>query len=358
MAKTSILPLEIIETEILPRLPVRSLLRFKSVCKSWNSFISSNAFNKLRNFNYDFLTLVSVLQAKIIGCINGLVFIEHSDRYFVIWNLATKHRLDIAAPCDQFERCDYVSGFGFDSVINDYKCMYVDVVKTRPLHGYIYSCRAGCWKKISSSNFLNPDGVINKVLNPVIVNGSPFWLITRVYDDVNIRMTVMSIDVRQESFRLLPDLGSSSSTFTRKLNRKYTLLNFRDSLAVMFYSSKLFSGETIDIHIFNEKCGNWSKTSFGPFNFLSKVPTSRVKPRFLECFRNGDILFLSHKIKRVYWVDLENYTIKCLGRLGVLDRHAVAYSESLVFIDGMKTFYKKEDMFQFFLDFVTKDGTY
>ncbi|XP_074346272.1 uncharacterized protein LOC141685047 [Apium graveolens] len=259
--------------------------------------------------------------------------IEEEDEKHVLFECQFVKELLILFTCMlYFVDC----GLGLDLLNYLYICLYVAIFVSE-----IYN-------KVLGSNLLstitNAYGAINKVSYCVIVNGSPFWLITQVYDDVNIRMTVMSIDVRQEFLRLLPDLGSSNSTFTRKLNGKYTLLKLRDLLAVMFYSSKLFFGETTDIHIFNDKCDNWSKSSFGPFNFLIKVPTSRVKPRFLQCFRNGDILFVSHKIKRVYWVDLENYTIKCLGRLGVFDRHAVAYSESLVFIDGMKTFYKKEDI--------------
>ncbi|XP_074356807.1 putative F-box protein At3g51171 [Apium graveolens] len=276
MASTSILPVEIIEIEILPRLPVKSLLRFKSVCKSWNSLISSDFFMKsVCNSDHDSLTLINLRQddhddgeVTAIGCINGLVFTEqYSHKFFgsygfIIWNPATKQCLEIAAPRKQFRLCDCFSGFGFDSVANDYKCM------------------------------------------------------------------------------LLPDLGS------RKNNGEYTLLNFRDSLAVMCCNSKSFSGETIDIHIFNDKCDNWSKTAFGPFKFLSKVPTVCMEPWFLQCFRNGDLLFVNDDVEKLYWVDLENYTIKSLGKQGVSDGHT--YSESLVFINGMKPFYEEEDRFQFF----------
>jgi hypothetical protein len=36
------LPLEILTTEILARLPVKSLLRFRSVCKAWRAVISDD----------------------------------------------------------------------------------------------------------------------------------------------------------------------------------------------------------------------------------------------------------------------------------------------------------------------------
>ncbi|KAK1355728.1 hypothetical protein POM88_048984 [Heracleum sosnowskyi] len=329
------LPAKTTETEILD--------------KSGNSLISNDVFI---NPNHDSLTLISDNNHTIFsedssfGCINGLVFIQDSHYFgsygFKIWNPATKQCLEIDPPATptKFGLRDYFSGFGYDSVADDYKCMYIYVHTKGPFYGKIYSCKAGRWSKITPSKFRNPGFEYNNVLDRVTVNGSPFWMITQG-EDVNLRMIVMSVDVRKKSFRLLPDLGSSDSTFTGK----YTLLNFRDSLAIMVYNSSLFFGGTIDIHVFNEKGDTWSKMCFGPFKFLSRVPTSLVEPRFLQCCRNGDILFSSPETKKLYWVDLENYTIKSLGKRGVSDGHT--YSESLVFVDGMKPLYEEIDRFKF-----------
>lgn len=161
----------------------------------------------------------------------------------------------------------------------------------------------------------------------------------------------MSFDVRKEFFRLLPELGSSDSITNNEFGECYKLMNFRDSLAVMFYGSKSCFQKTIDIHIYNKKCDDWSKTSFGPFKFLSKVSNSRMELRFLQCLSNGDILFGS-EVNKLYWVCFENYTIKSLGKRGDLCTdisYGHTYSESLVFINGMKPFYEKEDRFQFFI---------
>ncbi|KAK1381978.1 F-box domain-containing protein [Heracleum sosnowskyi] len=357
-ATTSILPVDTIEFEILPRLPVKSLLRFKSVCKSWNSLISSDVFIKsVRNSDHDSVTLVSHsgqdnlyghFTAVCIGCINGLVFIEEHQwdcdsetLEFIIWNPATKQCLEIRPPPVPIS-CRYFLGFGFDSVANDYKFMYVINIKEHPLVGYIYSCNSGCWTKIIQSNFVVPGCILN--MDPVIINGSPFWLILQ---DLNgSHLHVMSFDVRQEFFRLLPDLGSSGPITIEEDGECCQLLNFRDSPAVVIYNLIFCFDETIDIHVFNEKCENWSKMSFKPFKFLSEVPTSCMQLRFVLGLSNGDILLVDSEVRKLYWVNLGNYTIKSLREGGDLC-YGHKYSESLVFINGMKPLYQKEDLFQF-----------
>ncbi|KAK1381890.1 hypothetical protein POM88_019625 [Heracleum sosnowskyi] len=371
MAIASVLPAETIEFEILPRLPVKSLLRFKSVfCKSWNSLISSRDFIKsVRNSNHDSLTLICMRNNSwdcqvftyIIGCIDGLVCFSNDYKdgrttMFKIWNPATKQCLEIEPPPQGFDFetqgwCDF--GFGFDSVTNDYKIICVVLEEQQPLVGYIYSCNSGCWSKITPSNFLH-QGDISPV--PFIFNGSPFWLVSQTrYGKESL--TIISCDVRDEIFRLLPDLVPTDKSCNSNL------MKFRDSLAVMFYDAKLFSEETINIYIFDERCENWSKTSIGSFKIWNPKPTSLTAIGFLGCSNRDDILFLYPFIYNKYCVRpgyaiksvgevLKNYTIKSPGKevdlyidlgLGLTD-----YSESLVFIDGMKPCSGTEDEIRYY----------
>lgn len=101
-----VVPEEINEWEILTRVPVKSLIRFKSVCKSRKLLISSNS-DFIRS-QLDSLILMSpkfkydtdnddLLQVgtTIISSINGLVSFFNWHEYIeaieiAIWNPATK----------------------------------------------------------------------------------------------------------------------------------------------------------------------------------------------------------------------------------------------------------------------------
>lgn len=102
-------------------------------------------------------------------------------------------------------------GFGFDSIANNFKIMRVKRKEQQPLIGHIYSCNSDCWSEITPSSFPYP-GIPNS-LRPFIFKRSPYWLIpqTRCREE---RFTVISFDVREEAFRLLPDLVSLEKNLT------------------------------------------------------------------------------------------------------------------------------------------------
>ncbi|XP_074356806.1 F-box/kelch-repeat protein At3g06240-like [Apium graveolens] len=260
-----------------------------------------------------------------------------------IWNPAIKQCLEIErhSTGSDLESSDcYKFGFGFDSVGSDYKVMCVKLEQQQPLTGYIYSCNGGCWSKITPSDFLCNCNLISA---PFIYNGSPFWLmIPSHYKEEH--PAVISCDVRGEIFRLLPDIGP----IEKNHDKIYELVNFRDSLAVMSCGVKsLFWEETIDLYTFDKRCENWSKTSIGPFKFRVMEPIVFLKSEFLGYSNTGDILFFCPDMNKVYCANLQNYTIKSLEKEGDLIQcfmnGLVNYSESLVFIDGMKPLSETED---------------
>ncbi|XP_074370565.1 F-box/kelch-repeat protein At3g23880-like [Apium graveolens] len=228
-----LLPPEIIEWEILSRLLVQSLLRYKSVCKSWNLLISRNHnFIKSQlvlNPNKDSLILeqrvypgINYVDSYIVGCIDGLVcFFRWPDDdlklvEIKIWNPALYRCLVL--PSHHLEkdikRYDVLLGFGFDSVAHDFKVMYgTKVIEKQPLAVDVYSCKSACWKKIASSNILCNGEMLTQT-QPIIVNGCPFWLIQKS-QDAKISLAVIWFDVGCEVFRLLPSFGSIDHSVSR-----------------------------------------------------------------------------------------------------------------------------------------------
>ncbi|XP_074283634.1 F-box/kelch-repeat protein At3g23880-like [Silene latifolia] len=192
---------DLIIEEILTRLPIKSILQFKSVSKHWCSTLSSSHFanahliksglsrpsapvdtlfihyrNKNYLFSYDddddhdddqvlgnFKDKVVKLDVdfgkkeylRLTGCCNGLICLtELSNKYFVLWNPATRmlHKYEsygYLKRFDELKRPIVCSGFGYSSAIDDYK--YVRIFKehlgsVNIVH--IFSLRENKWREI------------------------------------------------------------------------------------------------------------------------------------------------------------------------------------------------------------------
>ncbi|KAF3681043.1 putative F-box protein CPR30-like isoform X5 [Capsicum annuum] len=150
-------PTEIV-TEILSRLPVKSLLRFKSVLKSWSSLICSPEFTKyhlslsannnkdytnhsvlwriaqpklnleeslvMEETNLDYHMKNSGIACVIEGSVNGLICLVNEAKELFRWNPAvTKYKKlpDFSTKLKDDGQCTF--GFGYDDIHNDYKSM-------------------------------------------------------------------------------------------------------------------------------------------------------------------------------------------------------------------------------------------
>ncbi|CAL5420092.1 unnamed protein product [Camellia sinensis] len=147
---------EDITIEILSRLPVKSLLRFKSICKRWNSLISDSKFKfsctrhqliiksnfylyaideveeegevSLRQLPKPMEDMLGLLQ--ILGSCNGLLLVSYSF-YLYLWNPSTNQcrkvlKLLNSSPGDRVSSRVYdISGLCYDSFADDYKAVMV-----------------------------------------------------------------------------------------------------------------------------------------------------------------------------------------------------------------------------------------
>ncbi|KAK9733700.1 hypothetical protein RND81_04G085600 [Saponaria officinalis] len=180
----SYLPIDLIEAEILPKLDPKSLIRFKTVCKSFNAIISSPEFidlhlrHSLSSNNrflvtnrpcsdhiidmYDLNSHSSVptatfwwpWDAYILGSCNGLLLISVTSHYadclhLVLLNPSTRTYVELHS-----EDRDVVNGnigFGFDDHSNDYKIVAVSHISNRTSTWRVtsvYSVNLKSWKVV------------------------------------------------------------------------------------------------------------------------------------------------------------------------------------------------------------------
>ncbi|XP_057801697.1 F-box/kelch-repeat protein At3g23880-like [Salvia miltiorrhiza] len=201
------LPKEIIE-EILPRLPVKSLLRFRCVSKSWGSLIVSKIFvkkhhqNSMNNPSFPQqrviiqknsdewpmqCSLMSILSGptntiplspladptnttvtgyEIRGCCNGLLCIRN-DENIQLWNPSTR----ISKKLPEIYNVDFIDqlGFGWVESIDEYK-VFVIVDDSNSIVGKVYSSKTKAWKTIELfSDFVHHWPLV------VFVGGKLYW---------------------------------------------------------------------------------------------------------------------------------------------------------------------------------------
>ncbi|XP_043693194.1 F-box protein CPR1-like [Telopea speciosissima] len=234
--------------DILSRLPVKSLLRFRCVSKPWCALITDPAFVKMHlnrslatNSNLNLILINSSFnlysvdldaweqqaavklhlplkspnyKAKIVGSCNGLLCISYSDDDIFLWNPSTRRHQKLPITPIEFpfdNRLRYiVYGFGYDSTSDDYKL--VRVVRFFGDHHYpgltshsevkIYSLRTNSWRRIGDlpihlRYIYNAGNFANSALHWVGIN-SKF---------------IVSFDLKDEEFREVPLPDSAENEF-------------------------------------------------------------------------------------------------------------------------------------------------
>ncbi|XP_074293876.1 F-box/kelch-repeat protein At3g23880-like [Silene latifolia] len=190
--KLEILPRDLIIMDILPRLPVKSLLRFKTVCKTWCSAITTTNFRKshlqfsssspkfllfhvdderkifLLSYNESKKTVTNLVQPDIkflteqsylchlVGSWNGILcwYLEELDS-FTLWNPATRHYRTFQRFNNVTDDVNYFSpfeffGFGYVSSTDDYKIVVMYLSERHDDYGYwyVFSLKTGTWGRI------------------------------------------------------------------------------------------------------------------------------------------------------------------------------------------------------------------
>ncbi|KAL3642408.1 hypothetical protein CASFOL_013223 [Castilleja foliolosa] len=220
---------------ILTRLPVKTIIRFKSVCKPWYHLFSTPEFKKLHqgqfssdpenqffilhsfikyccqpNNHYSIFNIESGKKMPTIldhpfahaqntklytvGCCNGLVCIFHSSREIVLWNPAMKLsktvRLKDCEPNQMFSL-----GFGYNAVEADFKVVMIVASIMYITSVEIYSANLGSWITIDVGFQFRE--ILDK--NDFIVNGNPYWVA-----QVDGNEVLLCFDVLELVFKIVP----------------------------------------------------------------------------------------------------------------------------------------------------------
>lgn len=238
--KTPILPWELI-IEILLMLPVKSLVRFKCVCKSWLCFLSDPQFAishfqrltastnrllfiappapKIRSIDFNaslhddsasfslnpnFLPLTTYHNVQIMGSCRGFILLNCCQSLWV-WNPSTGvHRKLSSTPIDsnlmQAMFFTFLYGFGYDPSTDDYLVVKVSY-NPIPRHNAttrveFFSLRTNVWRDIEATHlsYMNSSESIKE---GSLLNGAIHWLAFSC--DVSMNVVVV-FDLTERSF--------------------------------------------------------------------------------------------------------------------------------------------------------------
>jgi F-box interacting protein len=315
------LPSEII-SEILSRLPVKCLVRFKCVSKTWRSLISHPEFvkNHLKRtkedtnanhfkiflstdphlsidpeayFDADDNLLTTQLKfpvsypeysyIEILGSCNGLVCgLIHDNPLIYIWNPSTRESRELAIPGSSEDDAFY--GFGYDVKLDDYKIVRVSIsTSTNSTDGSnsetkveVFTLKSNIWRTIQDlrcSVLLEGPGTL--------ANGALHWLV-RQENGGSKKCVMVSFDLSEEKFlEMVPLRGLTEDDSSWDLELKV----LGDWLCL--YSHY---GLICEAWIMKEYSSEASWTRFLRFNGES-IPGGKYWFRLLWVTKNGNVVY-------------------------------------------------------------------
>ncbi|CAI8597606.1 unnamed protein product [Vicia faba] len=259
------LPFDLI-TEILSRLPVKTLVQFRCVCKSWNSLISDNKFSR-KHFNlsttrdlhvisYDeplnrFVLKSYPLQSVftdlttnftqlgfpynspfehnlhyIVGSCDGILcLVDYHNSFVVLWNPSIRKFKELP-PFEYPELPPAVKyGFGYDHVSHNYKVVVVydySTQDTTKIKVYTLTTNSS-WRNIQTLPFPSEFGYDQPGIH---VRGTINWL---AYTKWPLPPFIVSFDLGNESCQKIfpPQHGL--------IDRRSRLCVLRDCLCIVSY---------------------------------------------------------------------------------------------------------------------------
>lgn len=327
--------------EILLRLPVKSLLRFRSVCKSWYCYISSRDFiqmhrrqpvhekllrvsargprdiptisffsldpkittvvvddeiDELGDFDSSPDPSVAVVdlpfpctpddEVRVVGSCNGLLCVHFNrSSSIILWNPATrKYKLLESPDCvsfysDPFFPCIML---GFVPQTNDYKVIKLPSSSKNP-KVWVYSLNSDFWEEIETPIL---HGFLPKGGSAVILNHCLYWL-SYSNDDDNELDIITCFDLYNQVFTRikLPNLDTVTNLTIQKL------VILKGCLSMITYSGNGIAVNNYEVWVMSEQQGAaefWTKQfAFSSFSNLARPVGSWRKGELLLGYPNG-----------------------------------------------------------------------
>ena len=312
------LPDEIV-LEILARLPVKSLLRFRCVCKTWYSFITNLNFistHFLCNKNDGYVihmpkvtvmktyfhrshsqictlafdrTFETISEFRIpftfqsgypglVGSCNGILcftdFMTSKSNDVYLWNPSIRKFKRLPNTClTQLSNVAVALGFGYDSQNNDYKVVrfpWTIGEPKLPPEVEVYSLSSDSWKRIEFGISWRPNVLahgFNFTLTFPFVSGHSHWMIENREEggaqEGRFTYMILSFDVHSEKFKELPlpDEDDEGNCISK------CLVTFKERLALIKFERFV--------------CSIWLMREYSVFDSWNKLCVVPVK-----CYRN------------------------------------------------------------------------
>ncbi|XP_050210753.1 F-box/kelch-repeat protein At3g06240-like [Mercurialis annua] len=353
--------------EILKRLPVKSLLQCRSVCKSWYALITNPSFVSLHlahtteaNKPYSLVIKdcipVSINPKKpqfvlhnddvsfseykqldssyvgfftyvnFVGSSNGLICFLAPKKGLIVWNPAIGAFITTSL-CEICKETYSVFGFGFDRKNNDYKVVrivYALLDASFPSFAEIFQLSSNSWK--STVTLKNLDYDVNSIGSCVELNGVFHWF-ARMRNGT--KKTIASLNLSNEAIQelMLPHALAESS------NRGCCLTVYNESLAAIDYRG--FSTEQFAYL----RCSIWVMKEYGAAESWTKQFTIDLQNHggigsVLSFQENGRILI---KVSRNQIASYDPRTQR-VTPIGVCEDffEVHSYMESLVLLGGKR----------------------
>ncbi|XP_058216589.1 F-box/kelch-repeat protein At3g23880-like [Rhododendron vialii] len=373
-------PIEI-AIEILSRLPVISLLRFKSVCKTWYALIKTPHFiskhltlstlnpsptfssllvstsntntnhSSLLHLNHpfhdhtalDFPFLTEWKYFCTVGSCNGLFCFYYECEYPVILcNPATRDFRRISNDV-WWDHTNVAFGFGFHPSANDYKLIRIvswvcTFDETFFVQTDMYEMGSDKWRGIeakmpSVSGKEVVDAVeyqISGCCTSAFLNGVFYWEATvSVTDEV----IVVSFDMDNEVFQIIRTPHCLGGLRVQELFPLTGFVQLKDKLCLIDYHDE----RCLDVWVLDENERCWTNQfKIGSFPRIENLATRGEfwRVRLVGCMKNGDLIVevLLEPGEGIFLYDPKNHETKNLLAFDQVRHpcHICLYTETLV----------------------------